>query len=140
MSSDYASILRGAGLRVTAARMSVLEVIDERDHPDADAIRVEVGARLGSISGQAVYDALNILTAKGILRRVEPAGRRARYELDCGDNHHHVVCRRCGRVADVTCAVGEAPCLEPRALEEGWNVASAEVFYWGLCPDCPESV
>ncbi|MBD3690228.1 transcriptional repressor [Nanchangia anserum] len=136
MAGPYTEMLRGAGLRVTAARIAVLDVIDRGGHCDADEIRSGVNAELGSISGQAIYDAVNTLTARGVLRRIAPAGSRARYELNHGDNHHHVVCRDCGRMGDIACAVGSAPCLEPMNLEPGWDVDVAEVIYWGRCPEC----
>ncbi len=136
MADRYTDMLRGAGLRVTAARLAVLRVIDELEHSDADQIRTEVRDRLGSISGQAIYDAVNTLTTRGVLRRFEPAGCRARYEINRGDNHHHAVCTRCGRVVDVECAVGAAPCLQAQDIAQTWRIQQAEVIYWGLCPDC----
>ncbi|MEU8034030.1 Fur family transcriptional regulator [Streptomyces sp. NPDC049099] len=127
--------LRGAGLRVTAARVALLETVRAGDHLGVEAIASGVRDRVGHISLQAVYEALHALTAAGLVRRIEPAGHPARYEGRVGDNHHHIVCRSCGAVADVDCAVGDAPCLtasDPR----GFAIDEAEVVYWGTCPDC----
>jgi Fe2+ or Zn2+ uptake regulation protein len=127
--------LRGAGLRVTAARVALLEIVRAGDHLGVEAIASGVRDRIGHISLQAVYDALHALTGAGLLRRIEPAGGQPRFERRVGDNHHHIVCRSCGAVADVDCAVGEAPCLTP-SDERGFSIDEAEVIYWGLCPDC----
>jgi len=127
--------LRGAGLRVTAARVALLEIVRAGDHLGVDAIASGVRDRIGHISLQAVYDALHALTAAGLLRRIEPAGGQPRFERRVGDNHHHIVCRSCGVVADVDCAVGEAPCLTA-SDDHGFSIDEAEVIYWGLCPDC----
>ncbi len=127
--------LRGAGLRVTAARVALLETVRAGDHLGVEAIASGVRDRIGHISLQAVYDALHALTGAGLLRRIEPAGGQPRFERRVGDNHHHIVCRSCGAVADVDCAVGEAPCLTP-SDERGFSIDEAEVIYWGLCPDC----
>jgi Fur family ferric uptake transcriptional regulator len=127
--------LRGAGLRVTAARVALLETVRDGDHLGVEAIASEVRDRIGHISLQAVYDALSALTGAGLIRRLEPAGSPVRFEGRVGDNHHHVVCRSCGVVADVDCAVGEAPCLTA-SDDHGFSVSEAEVIYWGLCPDC----
>ena len=127
--------LRGAGLRVTAARAALLEIVRAGDHLGVDAIASGVRDRIGHISLQAVYDALHALTAAGLLRRIEPAGGQPRFERRVGDNHHHIVCRSCGAVADVDCAVGEAPCLTA-SDDRGFLIDEAEVIYWGLCPDC----
>ena len=127
--------LRGAGLRVTAARVALLETVRRGDHLGVDAITSGVRDRIGHVSMQAVYDALNALTAAGLVRRIEPAGSPARFEGRLGDNHHHVVCRSCGAVADVDCAVGEAPCLTA-SDDHGFSIDEAEVIYWSLCPDC----
>ncbi|POX46471.1 transcriptional repressor [Streptomyces sp. Ru71] len=127
--------LRGAGLRVTAARVALLETVRAGDHLDVEAIAGGVRARVGHISVQAVYEALHALTAAGLIRRIEPAGSPARFEGRVGDNHHHVVCRSCGTVADVDCEVGEAPCLTA-SDDHGFVIDEAEVIYWGLCPDC----
>jgi Fur family ferric uptake transcriptional regulator len=127
--------LRGAGLRVTAARVALLETVRDGDHLGVEAITSGVRDRIGHISLQAVYDALYALTEAGLIRRLEPAGSPTRFEGRVGDNHHHVVCRSCGVVADVDCAVGEAPCLTA-SDDHGFSVGEAEVIYWGLCPDC----
>ena len=127
--------LRGAGLRVTAARVALLEIVRAGDHLGVEAIASGVRDRIGHISLQAVYDALHALTAAGLIRRIEPAGGPARFEGRVGDNHHHIVCRSCGVVADVDCAVGEAPCLTA-SDDGGFSIDEAEVIYWGLCPDC----
>ena len=126
--------LRAAGLRVTRPRLAVLGALTERPHSDTAAVIDVVRARL-DVSHQAVYDVLNALTDAGLVRRIQPAGSLARYEIRRGDNHHHIVCRSCGSVADVPCAVGAAPCLD--ALEDhGYSIDEAEVIYWGLCPTC----
>ncbi|MER8056425.1 transcriptional repressor [Streptomyces sp. SID8366] len=127
--------LRGAGLRVTAARVALLETVRDGDHLGVEAIASGVRDRVGHISLQAVYEALHALTAVGLVRRIEPAGHPARFEGRVGDNHHHLVCRSCGAVADVDCAVGEAPCLSV-ADDRGFAIDEAEVVYWGVCPDC----
>jgi Fur family ferric uptake transcriptional regulator len=127
--------LRGAGLRVTAARVALLETVRDGDHLGVEAITSGVRDRIGHISVQAVYDALHALTTAGLLRRIEPAGSPARFEGRVSDNHHHVVCRSCGVVADVDCAVGEAPCLTA-SNDHGFSVDEAQVIYWGLCPRC----
>jgi Fur family transcriptional regulator, stress-responsive regulator len=131
--------LRGAGLRVTAARVALLETVRDGDHLDVDAIVSGVRDRIGYVSIQAVYDALHALTAAGLIRRIEPADSPARFEGRVGDNHHHVVCRSCGVVADVDCVVGEAPCLTPPD-GHGFSIDEAEVIYWGLCPGCSTAV
>jgi Fur family ferric uptake transcriptional regulator len=127
--------LRGAGLRVTAARVALLETVRSGDHLGVEAIASGVRDRVGHISLQAVYEALHALTAAGLIRRIEPAGSPARFEGRVGDNHHHVVCRSCGAVADVDCAVGDAPCLAA-SDDRGFSIDEAEVVYWGTCPDC----
>jgi Fur family transcriptional regulator, stress-responsive regulator len=127
--------LRGAGLRVTAARVALLETVRNGDHLGVEAIASAVRDRLGHVSLQAVYEALHALAAAGLVRRIEPAGSPARFEGRVGDNHHHIVCRSCGAVADVDCAIGEAPCLTA-ANDRGFTIDEAEVTYWGLCPDC----
>jgi Fur family ferric uptake transcriptional regulator len=127
--------LRGAGLRVTAVRVALLETVRNGDHLGVDAIAAGVRGRVGHVSLQAVYDALHALTAAGLIRRLEPAGSPARFEGRVGDNHHHVVCRSCGVLADVDCAVGEAPCLTA-SDDHGYTIGEAEVIYWGLCPAC----
>ncbi|MEU0598500.1 Fur family transcriptional regulator [Streptomyces sp. NPDC006393] len=130
--------LRGAGLRVTAARVALLETVRAGDHLGVEAIASGVRERVGHVSLQAVYEALHALTAAGLVRRIEPAGSPARFEGRVGDNHHHVVCRSCGAVADVDCAAGEAPCLTA-SDDHGFSIDEAEVIYWGLCPDCATS-
>jgi Fur family transcriptional regulator, stress-responsive regulator len=127
--------LRGAGLRVTAARVALLETVREGNHLDVEELASGVRDRVGHISLQAVYEALQALTAARLVRRIEPAGSPARFEGRVGDNHHHVVCRSCGTVADVDCAVGETPCLTA-SNSHGFLVDEAEVIYWGTCPDC----
>ena len=127
--------LRRVGLRVTAARMALLESIRDGDHLGIEAITSKVRDRIGHISLQAVYEALHALTAAGLIRRLEPAGGPPRFEGRVGDNHHHIICRSCGVVADVDCAVGEAPCLTA-SDDHGFSIDEAEVVYWGLCPDC----
>ncbi|MFF7447891.1 MULTISPECIES: transcriptional repressor [unclassified Streptomyces] len=127
--------LRGAGLRVTAARVALLETVRAGDHLGVDALASGVRDRVGHISVQAVYDALHALTAAGLVRRIEPPGSPARYEGRVGDNHHHLVCRECAAVVDVDCAVGHAPCLTA-SDDRGFSIDEAEVIYWGLCPTC----
>jgi Fur family transcriptional regulator, stress-responsive regulator len=127
--------LRGAGLRVTAARVALLETVRHGDHLGIEAITSGVRERVGHVSLQAVYDALHALTAARLIRRIEPAGSPPRFEGRVGDNHHHIVCRSCGVVADVDCAVGEAPCLTA-SDDHGFSIEEADVTYWGLCPDC----
>jgi Fur family ferric uptake transcriptional regulator len=130
--------LRVAGLRVTAIRVAVLDVLQARPHVSVPDIAESVQRTLGGASRQAVYDALDQFLVSTLVRRIEPAGSPARYELRVGDNHHHVVCRRCGLVTDVDCAVGEAPCLEP-SRTDGFVVDEAEVTFWGLCPQCQDT-
>jgi Fur family ferric uptake transcriptional regulator len=134
-SDDPAALLRGAGMKVTAQRLAVLRAVGERPHLTADDIDKAVRAGIGTVSRQAVYDALGALTERGLLRRIQPAGSSARYEDRVGDNHHHLICRSCGRTVDVDCAVGEVPCLTA-ADDAGYEVDEAEVIYWGRCPDC----
>ena len=127
--------LRRAGLRVTAVRVALLETVRDGDHLGVEGVAEGVRDRVGHVSLQAVYEALHALTAAGLVRRIEPAGGSPRFEGRVGDNHHHLVCRSCGAVADVDCAVGEAPCLTP-ADDRGFTLDEAEVIYWGLCADC----
>ena len=127
--------LRGAGLRVTAARVALLEAVRDGDHLGVESLASGVRDRVGHVSLQAVYEALHALTGAGLIRRIEPPGSPARFEGRVGDNHHHLVCRSCGAVADVDCAVGEAPCLTA-SDDHGYSIDEAEVIYWGLCPDC----
>jgi Fur family ferric uptake transcriptional regulator len=132
---DNDALLRQHGLQVTAQRLAVLRAVSDRSHSTADDIDKVVRAEIGAISRQAVYDALAVLTEKGLLRRIQPAGSPARYENRVGDNHHHIVCRTCGRMDDVDCAVGRAPCLTA-ADDLGYEINEAEVIYWGSCPEC----
>ena len=127
--------LRTHGLRVTRPRLAVLDVLATGGHLEVEEIARQVRLRLDSVSTQAVYDVLGALSRAGLARRLEPAGSPARYEARTGDNHHHVVCRGCGRVADVDCVVGRAPCLDPHHTS-GFEVDEAEVTFWGLCPGC----
>jgi Fur family transcriptional regulator, stress-responsive regulator len=127
--------LRAHGLRVTAPRLAALEWLVGHPHSTAEQVAAGVRDRLGAVSTQAVYDVLNTCTRASLIRRIEPAGHPARYETRTGDNHHHLVCRRCGRTEDVDCAVGAAPCLEPSSAD-GFTVDEAEVVFWGRCPDC----
>ena len=132
---DVEQLLRGAALRVTRPRVAVLTAVHEHPHADTDSIIGVVRADLGEVSHQAVYDVLRALTTAGLVRRIEPAGSVARYESRVGDNHHHVVCRSCGLIADVDCAVDNTPCLTA-SNNHGFVIDEAEVTYWGLCPDC----
>ena len=136
---DHAQILRDAGLHVTAQRLAVYDEVISHPHADVDAIAVGVRSMIGVVSTQAVYDGLRALTAAGLLRRIEPAGSPARFEARVGDNHHHLICRRCGALADVDCAVGDTPCLEPSETA-GYSVDEAEVTYWGHCPNCQQEI
>ncbi|GAA0546158.1 Fur family transcriptional regulator [Actinomadura livida] len=133
--SDYQRLLRGAALRVTGPRVAVLSAVHAHPHADTDGIIGAVRRDLPKVSHQAVYDSLRTLTAAGLVRRIQPSGSVARYEARVGDNHHHVVCRSCGAIADVDCAVGETPCLTA-SDGRGFSIDEAEVIYWGLCPDC----
>lgn len=128
-------LLREHGLAVTAQRLAVMRAISGHPHSTADTITEGVRAEIGTISKQAVYDVLGILSEKGIIRRIQPSGSSARYEDRVGDNHHHLVCRSCGKTVDVDCAVGKAPCLHA-ANDSGFLIDEAEVVYWGTCPDC----
>ena len=128
-------LLQGAGLRLTGPRVTVLRALSDRPHSAADTIAESVRRELGAVSTQAIYDVLRVCTNAGIVRRIQPAGSPARYELRVQDNHHHLVCRACGTVADVHCGVGDAPCLEPSA-DLGFEVDEAEVMFWGTCPEC----
>ncbi len=127
--------LRSADLRVTRPRLAVLEAVSQHPHADTDSIITWVRAGHGEVSHQAVYDVLRALTQAGLLRRIQPSGSVARYETRVGDNHHHVVCRACGDIADVDCATGEAPCLTA-SNDHGFSIDEAEVTYWGTCPRC----
>ena len=133
--TDAEQILRGAGLRVTRPRLEVLTAVHSHAHADTESIIGAVRRVVPEVSHQAVYDCLKVLTAAGLVRRIQPSNSVARYEARVGDNHHHVVCRSCGAVADVDCAVGEAPCLTA-SDDSGFVIDEAEVIYWGLCPGC----
>ncbi len=133
--SDFERMLRGAALRVTRPRLAVLTVVHAHPHTDTVSILGAVRRELPEVSHQAVYDVLHALTAAGLVRRIEPAGSVARYEARVGDNHHHVVCRSCGAIADVDCAVGHVPCLTA-SDDHGFTIDEAEVVYWGRCPAC----
>ena len=129
------NLLRERGVQITAQRLAVLRAISARPHSTADDIAGEVRAEIGAISRQAVYDALGTLTEKGLIRRIQPAGSPALYEGRVGDNHHHVICRVCGKTVDVDCTVGHAPCLTA-ADHSGYQIDEAEVVFWGKCPKC----
>jgi len=135
MSNNPANLLREKGLQVTAQRVAVLKAVSSNPHSTADEVAVTVRAEIGAISRQAVYDALGILTEKMLIRRIQPAGSSALYEDRVGDNHHHVICRTCGKTADVDCAHGSAPCLTA-SNDAGFTIDEAEVIYWGTCPEC----
>jgi Fur family transcriptional regulator, stress-responsive regulator len=138
VSRDGAALLRRHGVRVTAQRLAVLGAVSERPHSTAAEIAAVVRGRIGAVSLQAVYDALATLTDRGIVRRIQAAGSPARYEDRVGDNHHHLICRACGRMVDVDCAVGGAPCLVA-SEDAGYEIDEAEVIYWGRCPDCNQT-
>ena len=133
--SEVEQLLRGASLRVTRPRVAALTAVYQHPHADTDSIVGAVREDLGEVSTQAVYDVLRALTAAGLVRRIEPAGSVARYESRVGDNHHHLVCRSCGTIADVDCAVGDTPCLTA-SHDHSFSIDEAEVTYWGWCPDC----
>lgn len=130
--------LRAHGIRITASRVAVLTVVQERPHIDADTVAHTVRERLGAASTQAIYDALTLFTSLGLLRRIKPAGCSALYETQVGDNHHHLMCRGCGAIANVACPTGAAPCLTP-AETHGFLVDEAEVIYWGQCVACQDA-
>ena len=132
---DFPQMLRGAAMRVTRPRVAVLSAVHAHPHADTETIIRAVREELPEVSHQAVYDALRALTVAGLLRRIQPSGSVARYEARVGDNHHHMVCRSCGVIVDVDCAVGEAPCLTA-SDDHGFSIDEAEVTYWGRCPDC----
>lgn len=135
MSANPTERLRRNGVRVTAQRLAVIRAVSARPHGTADEVAEVARAEIGAISRQAVYDVLGLLSEKGLIRRIQPAGSSARYEDRVGDNHHHLICRSCGRAVDVDCAVGAAPCLT--AIEDaGFEIDEAEVVYWGRCPEC----
>jgi Fur family ferric uptake transcriptional regulator len=138
MSSHSTDLLREHGLQVTAQRLAVLRAVSNRPHGTADEIEEFVRSEIGAISRQAVYDALGVFTDKGLIRRIQPAWSPARYEDRVDDNHHHLVCRTCGRTVDVDCAVGRTPCLHP-SDDHGFIVDEAEIIYWGYCPACQDA-
>jgi Fe2+ or Zn2+ uptake regulation protein len=135
VSMEAADVLRDRGLRVTAQRVAVLQAVSGEPHVTADAVAERIRSEIGAISVQGVYDALGVLVDVDLIRRIQPSGSPARFEARVGDNHHHVICRLCGRMADVDCAVGSAPCLT--AVDDmGYQIDEAEVIYWGRCPTC----
>lgn len=135
MPINSAEFLREHGLHITAQRIAVLQAVATCPHSTADEVAEAVRGDIGAISRQAVYDVLGLLTEKGILRRIQPAGSSARYEARVGDNHHHLICRTCDKTVDVDCAVGETPCLTA-CNDAGYRIDEAEVIYWGTCPVC----
>lgn len=135
MRNDPAALLREHGVQVTAQRLAVLRAVSGLPHCTADEVSERVRAEIGTISKQAVYDALGVLSEHGLVRRIQPAGSPALYEARVGDNHHHLICRTCGKAVDVDCAVGAAPCLTP-ADDAGYQIDEAEVIFWGVCPGC----
>jgi Fur family transcriptional regulator, stress-responsive regulator len=137
MATDAAASLRERGIQVTAQRLAVLRAVSGQPHIAADAVAEVVRTEIGAISLQSVYDTLGLLVAEGLVRRIQPSGSPARFEDRVGDNHHHLICRTCGRVVDVDCAAGAAPCLTPHD-DRGYQIDEAEVAYWGRCPDCLE--
>ena len=137
MVTDSAALLRQRGIHVTAQRLAVLRAVAGQPHITADAVAEVVRTGIGAISLQSVYDTLALLVSEGLIRRIQPSGSSARFEDRVGDNHHHLICRTCGRVVDVDCAVGAAPCLTPKD-DRGYEIDEAEVAYWGRCPDCLE--
>jgi Fur family transcriptional regulator, stress-responsive regulator len=132
--SDFERMLRESALRVTRPRVAVLSAVHDHPHADTDSL-IDAVRQVGEVSHQAVYDVLRTLTAAGLVRRVQPTGSLARYEARVADNHHHIVCRSCGAIVDVDCAVGRAPCLTA-ADDAGYEIDEAEVIYWGRCPEC----
>ena len=132
---EPSELLRAHGLPVTAQRVAILEAVSDRPHGTADVIAEDVRRKIGTISRQAVYNALSTFSENGLIRRIQPSGSAARYEDRVGDNHHHLVCRSCGDTVDVDCAVGETPCLHP-VDNAGYEIDEAEVVYWGTCPKC----
>lgn len=137
MTADLAALLRQRGIQVTAQRLAVLRAVSDEPHITADGVAQAVRGEIGAISLQSVYDALNVLITAKLIRRIQPAGSPARFEDRVGDNHHHLICRTCGRLVDVDCAVGRAPCLKAKD-DNGYEIDEAEVVYWGRCPDCRE--
>ncbi len=135
MDPDFADTLRSHGVHVTAQRIAVLRAVEARPHLTADEAAESARRQIGAISKQSVYDTLAVLVEHGLIRRIQPSGSPARFESRVGDNHHHLVCRDCGRLVDVECAVGDAPCLTPVDAKD-FAIDEAEVMYWGLCPEC----
>ena len=135
MATDPADLLRQRGIQVTAQRLAVLRAVSTEPHITADAVAEAVRGEIGAISLQSVYDALSVLVTEGLIRRIQPSGSPARFEDRVGDNHHHLICRVCGSVVDVDCAVGKAPCLTA-SDDNGYEIDEAEVAYWGRCPEC----
>lgn len=133
--ADVQQLLRQRGVQVTAQRLAILRALAQRPHATADDLADDVRGSIGAISRQAVYDSLNVLVEKQLVRRIQPAGSAARYEDRVGDNHHHLICRSCGVTVDVDCAVGEVPCLTAND-DHGFHIDEAEVIYWGYCPAC----
>jgi Fe2+ or Zn2+ uptake regulation protein len=133
--ADHVHLFRERGVQVTAQRLAVLRAVSANPHTTAESIAEAARGEIGAISRQSVYDALSLLVDKGLIRRIQPAGSPARYEDRVGDNHHHLICRSCGRMVDVDCAVGAAPCLTA-ADDLGFEITEAEVIYWGRCPEC----
>ncbi|MEO7119301.1 MAG: Fur family transcriptional regulator [Candidatus Limnocylindrales bacterium] len=133
--TDAADLLRQHGIQVTAQRLAVLRAVSHHPHITAEAVAEAVRGQIGAISLQSVYDALGLLATQGLIRRIQPAGSPARFEDRVGDNHHHLICRICGRVVDVECAIGSAPCLTA-SDDRGYEIDEAEVAYWGRCPQC----
>lgn len=135
MPDDPARLLREHGIQVTAQRLAVLRAVSGHPHGSADDIAEIARTQIGAISRQSVYDTLAVLVDADLIRRIQPVGAAARFEDRVGDNHHHLVCRGCGRVVDVDCAIGSAPCLTP-SDDNGFEIDEAEVAYWGRCPEC----
>ncbi len=135
MNDAIDQLLRQHGLQVTAQRMAIMRAVSARPHATADVLTEDVRAVIGSISRQAVYDTLGVLVDRNLIRRIQPAGSAARYEDRVGDNHHHLICRGCGIMFDIDCAVGEVPCLTAND-DHGFEIDEAEVIYWGRCPSC----
>ena len=135
MDTDPAELLRQRGIQVTAQRLAVFRAVAGQPHITADTVADVVRAEIGAISLQSVYDALALLVTEGLIRRIQPAGSPARFEDRVGDNHHHLICRICGRLVDIDCAIGAAPCLTA-GDDKGYEIDEAEVAYWGRCPDC----
>ena len=135
MVTDPADLLRQRGIQITAQRLAVFRAVARQPHTTADAVAEVVRREIGAISLQSVYDALSVLVTEGLLRRIQPSGSPARFEDRVNDNHHHLICRACGRMVDVDCAVGSAPCLTADD-DNGYEIDEAEVIYWGRCPEC----